>query len=342
MSGRIVVRKRTLGALLLMLLAAVPALGQSKTGTTVGDFLLIEPSARIAAMGNAGVALDFGLDAVYYNPAAVAREGGFAVEFDHSSWIAGITYDHVLGAMPLGKWGNAFATVTALNSGSIDVRTVSQPQGTGERYHVTDVAIGLGYGKEITDRFSAGIQVTFVQETVWNTSLATGTVNLGTMFRVSENGLHLGASLSNFGTQGRYNGRDLSVTFDEDPTRFGDNGQLPASQFTDAFSVPILFRVGLGLPWRINNAAQLNLALDAFHPNDNTESVSAGAELAYRKQFAIRCGYQNAFQRDSEVGLTAGGGVRGKLDVYAYRLDYGWADQGRLGSTHRFSLGLTF
>jgi hypothetical protein len=335
-------RKLTLGALVLMLLAAVPAWGQSKTGTTIGDFLLIEPSARIAAMGNAGAAVDLGLDAVYYNPAAIASQGGLAVEFDHSAWFAGITYDHIVGAMPLGKWGNGYAAVTALNSGNIDVRTVSQPLGTGERYKVSDIAIGLGYGKEITDRFSAGVQVTFVQETIWNTSLATGTVSIGTMFKVSDHGLHLGASLSNFGTQGRYDGRDLSVTFDEDPTRFGDNGQLPATQFTDAFSVPILFRVGLGLPWRINNAAELNLALDAFHPNDNSESVSAGAEFAYRKQFAIRCGYQNAFQQDSEVGLTAGGGVQGKLDVYAYRLDYGWADQGRLGSTHRFSVGLTF
>ena len=104
----------------------------------------------------------------------------------------------------------------------------------------------------------------------------------------------------------------------------------------------LLFRVGLGLPVRFGPTTRLNLAVDAFHPNDNTESMSAGAELSYRNQLALRAGYQNAFQQDSEEGLTAGGGVQGKIDVYAYHLDYAWADEGRLGSTHRFSLGLKF
>ncbi len=331
-----------IAAILTSLLSARTAEAQSKSGTTVGDFLLIEPSARIAGMGNAGVSLDYGLDAVYYNPAAIGREGGAALLVSHSAWIAGITYDHITGALPLGKWGNGYASVTSLNSGDIEVRTVSAPLGTGELYRVSDVAIGLGYGKEITDRFSAGIQFSYVQETIWHTSLTTSVINIGTLFRTSENGLHLGASLSNFGTQGRYGGRDLRVTYDQDPSVFGDNGQLPAEEFTDPFSVPLLFRVGLGLPVRINPATRLNLAVDAFHPNDNAESMSAGAELTYRNQFALRLGYQNAFLPESEVGLTAGGGVQGKIDVYAYRLDYAWADQGRLGSTHRVSVGLTF
>jgi len=326
----------------MTLLAAAPAFAQTKTGTTIGTFLLIEPSARIAGMGNAGAALDFGLESAYYNPAAIGLEDGFAVQFSHSEWIADIAYDYAAGALPLGKWGNAYAAVTALNSGDIAVRTVTQPLGTGEQYHVSDIAIGLGYGKEITDRFSAGFQVTYVQETIWHTSLNTATVSIGTLYRASENGLRLGASLSNFGTQGRFSGSDLRVTYDNDPNRFGDNSQLPAEIFTDAFSVPVLFRVGLGLPVRFGPTTRLNLAVDAFHPNDNTESMSAGAELSYRNQLALRAGYQNAFQQDSEEGLTAGGGVQGKIDVYAYHLDYAWADEGRLGSTHRFSLGLKF
>ena len=264
------------------------------------------------------------------------------MQLNHSAWIADITYDHVAGAMPLGKWGNGFMAITSLNSGDIQVRTVSSPLGTGEQYHVSDIAIALGFGREITDRFSAGVQVTYVQETIWHTSLSTATFSAGTMFRVSERGLHLGASLSNFGTQGRYSGNDLRVTYDNDPLIHGDNGQLPANVFTDAYSVPIVFRVGLGLPVALGPAMRLNLAADAFHPNDNTESLSAGAEFAYRNRFALRCGYQNAFQQDSEEGLTAGGGFEGNVQDYAYRLDYAWADHGRLGGTHRVSLGLTF
>ena len=32
----------------------------------------------------------------------------------------------------------------------------------------------------------------------------------------------------------------------------------------------------------------------------------------------------------------------GKLDVYGYQVDYGWADHRRLGGTHRVAIGLTF
>ncbi|TMQ73514.1 MAG: hypothetical protein E6K81_04295 [Candidatus Eisenbacteria bacterium] len=64
-----------LAAVLALALSAAPARAQSKTGTAMGQFLLIEPNARVAGMGNAGVALADGLDGVYYNPAAIAAPG---------------------------------------------------------------------------------------------------------------------------------------------------------------------------------------------------------------------------------------------------------------------------
>src|SRR2546427_753763 len=100
-------------------------------------------------------------------------------------------------------------------------------------------------------------------------------LGLGTLYQVSDAGLRIGASLSNFGTQAAFAGRDLHVTFDTDPTRNGDNGTLPAEQATGNFPVPVLFRVGLGLPLRLDADHELRLAVDAQHPSDNTESLSA-------------------------------------------------------------------
>jgi hypothetical protein len=264
------------------------------------------------------------------------------VSFTHSAWLAGITYDYAAAALHLGGAGSAFVTVTALNSGDIDVRTVSQPLGTGEKYSVSDVAIGLGFGRQLTDRFSAGGQVTFVQETIWHSSASTMTLNVGTHYRVSETGLHIGASLSNFGTQSGYNGRDLRITYDNDPSRYGDNGALPAEIFTGDFPVPVMFRFGLGMPFRLSPGLKLNVELDGFHPSDNAESVSLGSELAIGERLAIRAGYQNAFLEDSEVGITVGAGVIGSLESTRYRVDYAWADQGRLESSHRITVGIVF
>jgi hypothetical protein len=333
---------RILAWTMVMTLGALPAFGQSKTGTTIGQFLLIEPSARIAGMGNAGVSASEGLDAVYFNPAVIGRLRNYNVQFTHSAWLAGITYDYVAVSLPVGKWGSAVASLTALNSGEIEVRTVTQPLGTGERYSVSDVALGLGYGRQVTDRFSAGAKATYVQETIWNTSLNTVVFDFGTLYQVSERGLRIGASLSNFGTRGRFTGRDLSIVYDGDPTRYGDNGALPGEIYTDAFAVPTFFRVGVGMPIRLGPQARLQVAVDAFHPSDNTEGMSAGAELEYARRIALRAGWQDAFQRDTEFGLTLGCGLWGKLDVYGYRVDYGWAEHRRLGGTHRVTFGLTF
>ena len=331
-------------ALLTLALAAGPVGAQSKTGTSFGDFLLIEPSARITGMGNAGVTLLDGLQGVYYNPASIGEIDRWGVAFSHSEWLAGIDYNYVAAGFPLGKWGNGFFSLTALQSGDIAVRTVDHPEGTGELFHVTDLAAGLGYGLRVTDRFSAGLQISWVQETIWHTSASTAVINMGTAYRLSPDGLHIGASISNFGTDAKFSGRDLDVTFDQDPARFGDNGALSAEQLTDNFPVPILFRVGVGLPRKLGSDGQLNLALDAFHPSDNSESVSLGGEYTYRSTASLRAGYQNLFQKDSEVGLTVGLGLHGRRSGrgFEYGLDYAWADHGRLDDTHRFTLALHF
>ncbi|HEX9006562.1 MAG TPA: PorV/PorQ family protein, partial [Bacteroidota bacterium] len=197
----------TLVALLALASGAIQA--QTKTGTAVGDFLLIEPSAQIAGMGNAGVTIASSIQAAYYNPAAIGQLESSGLEFTHSLWLADISYDYVGGVLALGNIGNIFGSVTALNSGEIDVRTVQQPLGTGERYTVSDLAFGLGYGRHISDRFSLGLQVTYLQETIWHSSMSAFAVNVGTLYMISADGLRIGASISNWGSRGKFDGRDL-------------------------------------------------------------------------------------------------------------------------------------
>lgn len=336
--------KQVFGALFMSLAAAwaVPALGQTKTGTTMGQFLQIEPSGRLSGMGNAGVAMAEGLDGVYFNAAAIAGVDHYQVTFTHSPWLADVRYDYVAGSIPIGKWGSAYAAITSLNSGDMTVRTVEQPLGTGERFTVSDVALALGYGRQITDRFAAGGQITYAQESIWHSTAAVITLSVGTLYQVADNGLHIGASLSNFGTQTGYDGRDLRITYDQDPSRYGDNGTLPGEVVTGDFPVPILFRVGIGAPFQLSPNARLTLEADALHPNDNSGAMSFGSELVLNRQFGLRAGFQNAFQTDSEIGLTAGAGFNSRYGDIQYHVDYAWADHGRLGSVSRFTLGFGF
>jgi hypothetical protein len=324
-------------------LPPTPAAAQTKVGTSMGQFLLIEPSARYAGMGNTGVTARDDVMAAYFNPAAIGYLDQSAAQFTHALWFADIAYDYAAVAIPLGpELGNLCASVTSLNSGDIEVRTVNQPLGTGERYRVSDVSFGLGYGRRITPLFSLGVQAHYVQETIWNTSARTFALSAGTLYRLGDGGLEIGSSLNYFGTGAQFTGRDLAIRFDENPDVYGDNSNLPADQSTGRFPVPVLFRVGLALPARLGADHQFRVAIDGFHPSDNTESVSLGGEWTYRQLLAVRAGYQNLFMEDSELGLTFGTGLRARVGDTRVRADYAWADHQRLQGTHRFTVGVSY
>ena len=328
---------------ILCLVALGSALhAQSKTGTTIGTFTLIDPSARSAAMGGAGVTSTSEAMASFYNPGALGALQRSDFQFTYNAWFADISVSSAVGTMHLGDAGTVAAVVTHLGSGDIDVRTVDQPQGTGERYSVSDLLVGLGYGMRITDRFYCGIQVNYVNERIWHSSTFVFGINVGTLYELSSDGLRIGASLVNFGTKNKFSGTDLRIRYDLDPSRYGDNSSIPGEIMTDDFSMPIVFRVGLGYPVKVDESNTFNVAVDALHPSDNSESVNIGAEWVFRRLLALRVGYQTLGQTDSELGLTAGGGVAWDGLGYEMRFDYGWASHGRLGGVHRITLGFAF
>jgi hypothetical protein len=335
--------KTILTAMLAVLTVAGSASAQSKAGTTVAQFLGIEPSARSAGMGNAGAGLHDGIESVYFNPGALGAIDRLALQLTHSLWFADITYDYVAGALPITGWGTVFGSVTSLRSGDIAVRTVDQPLGTGEQYNVTNVAVGLGFGRQITTRFAAGAQINYVNETIWHTSQNLFTINVGTVYQLTESGIRLGSSISNLGTPSQFSGRDLAIQYDADPDTYGDNSALPGEQFTDDYPVSILFRVGLSVPQRLGGDSRLVFVADAFHPSDNREYVSTGAEWEWKETLALRAGYQHLFQPDSELGLTLGVGLETEVGIDTrFGFDYAWADHDRLGETHRMTLLLGF
>lgn len=334
--------RRFFATLAICLIATVTtATAQTKTGTTVGQFLLIEPSARVSAMGNAGVTLHNEITAAFYNPGALGHLAKSDVQFTHSSWLADIDYNHLAAGVRLGSASTFFLAITSLNSGEIDVRTVDFPLGTGERYTVENLAFGLGYARRITDRFSAGMQVNYIREEIWHSSMSAVGFNFGVLYELPFRA-YLGASLVNFGTRGAYDGRDLIIRYDQDPDRFGDNSNLPAALETEDFALPILFRVGLGVPVEIGGHSSATFVVNAYQPSDNTQSVSFGGEWTFMEILSLRAGYQHLFQQDAETGLTLGGGLMYDVSRFGFRFDYGWNSYGRIGDVQRFSVGFSF
>lgn len=327
---------------LIMFIFIANVFSQSKVGTTIGQFLKIEPSSRAAGMGNASASLSGEAMAAYFNPASLGRLAHSDVQFTHSEWLAGIDFNYAIVALHLRKLGTFSLQATSLNSGEIDVRTVEQPLGTGERYSVTNFSLGAGYGKMLTDRVSVGVQLNYIRETIWHSSASNVGFNLGVQYQLSLNGITMGASVSNFGPHARFGGRDLYIDHDFDPTKYGDNDKLPSELRTSEYALPTIFRFGISYPLKFHESNQLLVAVDALHPSDNNESLNLGVEWQIMNLFTIRSGYRELFLADTEGGLSLGAGMQFGLSGYNFRFDYSWNDYNRLKETHRFTLGFGF
>ena len=319
------------------------SIAQSKVGTTIGQFLKIEPSSRLVAMGNAGTSLSDEASAAFYNPAALGRVNGVDVQFTYNQWLADIKYSYATAAMNIEGLGTFAIQLTSLNSGDIEIRTVEKPKNSGLYYNVTNLSLGLAYGIQLTDRVSAGIAANYVQETIYNTSLIDVALNFGVQYQTAIEGLVIGASVSNFGPKASYDGRDIFFNYDSDPSIHGNNGQIPSSLRMGTFSLPTLFRVGLSYSIQLTPWNQLIVSSDAMHTNDNNERINIGGEWLFLNTFAVRGGYRDLFLKDSEGGLVLGAGANvGFSGTTELSFDYAWADYGRLNGTHRFTVGIHF
>ncbi len=329
--------------LFIFLLFAGNAAPQSKVGTTIGQFLKIEPCSRLAALGNAGTSLTGEASAAFYNPASLGDLTGINVDFTYNQWLADIKYSYASAALNVEGLGTIAVQVTSLNSGDIEIRTVEKEKGTGLYYDVTNLSLGVAYGVLLTDRVSAGIAVNYMQETIYNTSLVDVAFNFGVQYQTSIEGLRLGASVSNFGPRASYDGRDVYFNYDADPNKHGDNSRLPASLRMGSYSLPTLFRVGVSYSMTFAQWNRLIVSTDAMHSNDNDERLNVGGEWEFLGTFALRGGYRDLFLKDSEGGLVLGAGAKvGFAGESTVSFDYAWADYGRLNGTHRFTLGLHF
>jgi hypothetical protein len=143
----------------------------------------------------------------------------------------------------------------------------------------------------------------------------------------------------------KMDGRDLLVQHDIDELSEGNNANINANLATEAFHLPILFRVGVSANmtrdfFRMENH-DLIFAVDAVHPNDNREYLNVGAEYKFRNFFALRIGHRQLFLEDREGGLTFGFGLDFHLLNLGFKLDYAAVDFGRLDKQNKFSMILS-
>ena len=287
----------------------------AKVGTIGGQVLKIGIGARAVAMGSSFVSVADDATAVYWNPAGIARIQKGVFSINHTTWLADINY-----AQATYLFHTRFLPGTlGINARSLymdrqQVRTVFRPEGEGRSFDAGDMAIGLNYGRSLTDKFSAGISANYLQSSLATYSASAVTFDFGTLYNTGYRSLRIGMSIQNIGSD---------MTFLEAKVK-----------------MPTVFRVGMSMNLYESGNQLLLMAGDFSHPPDNTERASWGMEYGFKEFFFLRSGYQ--FNYDLErysVGL--GFKLAAALNSEA-RVDYAYTDMGAMPAVHRVSVDFRF
>ena len=327
--------------LVVCVFASVPLAQTLKTGTTSAQILKINVGPRAIGMGGAFTSIADDITSVYWNPSGTANIQSNEVYFNHSNLYMDISNDFAAISTNVSGFGSIGAFVSVLSVDEMLVRTVEQPEGTGEYFDYGSIVVGLNYSRFLTENFSIGFNAKYINESIWNMSATGFAIDIGTLYKIPVlNELRIAASVSNFGTKMQLAGRDVTEIV---PAGAGGGNFVNSNLELDEFDLPLLFRFGISADVIKEGTSRLTAAVDAIHPNDHTEYINSGLEYAWNEIIFIRAGYNSLFEEDSEKGLTFGFGLNYRIvDMIKVKLDYAYQDFGRLTEVHYFSIGVNF
>jgi len=340
----------------MIILIAAPIFGQesSRAGTTVANFLEIGYGSAGNSMGDAYVSVVRDISSIYWNPAGLGYMNKNEFQVMMQPWFVDINTSFVGVGIVHPMLGNFAAGLIHVGYGKEKVTTIESQDGTGEFFDGTDLCASITYGKRLVDWFSFGASLKYISSRIWHESANAVAMDLGAIVNTKflahsdkpGDGLTIGMSISNYGSKMRYDGIDLKRTVDIS----NDNGNyayIPTRYELDSWELPLIFRLGVSFYPLIMGNHRVLLAVDALHPNNNSEYVNIGGhyELALPTYGVVhlRAGYKGMFMDDSEYGLSLGAGV----EVFyvgnnTIGIDYGYRSLGLLGDTHSYTFVLHF
>jgi len=301
-------------------------------------FLKIDVGGRAALAGTQiGVVGDAA--SMFYNPAGLAMVTGLDATLSLNQWIADITHTGAAAAFRAGNLGTFGVSFVTMNYGdftsTIATDVTQDPTRAGyrlgETFTVTEYAVGVSYGRQISSEFSVGGHIRYAYQNLGTNDVfneisgkvdtdveqevSNIVVDFGTLYYPGFKDFRFGMSLRNFSNQSDY--------YDQ---RF----ELPLSfDFGVAMDVLSLFAEG--------GSSKLTVAFDWIHPREYDERQHLGVEFSLLDMLFLRGGYK--FNYDEE-GLSAGVGVEKAFGPAGLKVDFTYTDFGIFDSVTRISVGV--
>jgi hypothetical protein len=330
--------KKYLLILCSLLFVMVTQAQNPNLGTGGAQFLQIPVGARAEAMAGAVVGTIDDASSVFWNPAGMVKVKNIEVFFSYMDWFT--LFDHsaasiVYNIENVGAFG---ASLIIFNTNEMEITTELEPNGTGRFFDAGDMAIGLSYARLLTDRFSVGLTAKYVYQQIWNETATGFAFDIGTQYRLDFQNLVIAMSMSNFGGDLRFEGPDLDINYNRENI-YPLSRIVPGRLQTEDYPLPLHFQVGIGFDIFEADFVKMRGAIDATHPNDNSERVLFGTEFSFFDRFYFRGGYKLNFD-DQKFAFGAGANV--PVLSSAVYFDYAYSVYDLLPAVHRISLKLTF
>jgi len=198
----------------------------------------------------------------------------------------------------------------------VEETTIYQSLGTGRMISASDLAVGLTYARQMSDKVSWGIQAKMVREDLMLSSATTYQLDLGVSAYTGYKSLRVAASARNVGGQ---------VEVEVRP-----------------FNPPIYFNFGLAgeVYGEQGDPTYMTIAAETLFATDFGQRWHIGGELWMGNILALRAGYKHNYDVEK---FAVGAGLKYAFGERDIRLDVTWANGGNdFTSPLRFSLGGSF
>jgi len=318
----------------------------NRTGTSGAAELLIPVGTRDIALAGASIATSSGIEALFWNPANVAKmENATSVYFSHMGYIADIGVDYGAVSANFEGLGILSLSIKSLAIGDIVQTTTTNPDGTGQTFSPQFFTVGLSYSRRLSDRIAVGVTTNLISERMADVSATGVAFNVGVVYENfgSIDGLSLGVVVKNIGPQMKFDGSGLL----NQATVAGQN-RPPQPYLVQAasFELPSTFEFGLGYKTRFEGDNSIQLSTSFQNNNFSDDEYKVGAEYAYQDILFVRGGYnfakEESEQRQFLFGPTVGAGIHYGLGSLDLTFDYAYRSVELFDGNHVFSVKLGF
>ncbi len=296
------------------------------------SYLKIEPSVRIAGMGESGIAIASGVQDIFLNPAALSRMGHMSLSANYTNWMSGIGtgfagfgFRRMIKEKPS---QNAFAfSIFGVNVEGIEKRNIDgELLGT---FGSSSYVFTLTFSRDLFKGIYGGFNVKYLYDNIDGDVAYGYAIDMGLLYWVM-GGFGFGLSIRNLGPGLSSGSREVLTRTD--------------------FSLPMDVRMGMSY---LRNTGFGNFVwnLDLINSlTGNPPALATGFEFDIKKSFYIRFGLKKSFGdkvidngeltkvSENTFSLGAGFGIR----YGNFIIDYAYYSRNDFIKPHRLSVSINF